>query len=287
MRLAINPSKEAQQNLPNRPTSVSYLKGWGNLLVDEGAPTTVCHKALTRCPICQEQNSRLPLGSQGAMVGKASIKEGYQMRSFTIQEPWTVESAALIGEEAKDEWIMEHSTPQLDLWPNKVTENGKAQIRALVSSVPHPPCEFTEHEWDRLAKLQDAAQCYIKEWRSTRNPTLTPAGMSIFKDHVKEDLFEFGYNVSKYGVCSKAHSPPIRSPQSPYPPVRDDPIQTIKDLWSDVIEGRIFLFAISSEDKVGPLMETKLSFVEQKNVGSEGGVRIRYMRSPYKYQLSS
>ena len=57
MRLAFPPGLEAEAELLPRPTSVSYLKGWGGLLGEEGPQTTASPKALTRCPICQEKRN--------------------------------------------------------------------------------------------------------------------------------------------------------------------------------------------------------------------------------------
>ena len=82
MRLARPPCSEAETMMVSRPTSVSFFKGWGNLLDEEGSATTVSPKALTRCPLCQEKCIRLPIGAQGTMVGRASIKESHQSRSL-------------------------------------------------------------------------------------------------------------------------------------------------------------------------------------------------------------
>ena len=96
---------------------------------------------------------------------------------------------------------------------------------------------------------------------------MTSQGVKIFKDHVDPILYEKGLQMSLQGANPLSHAPPVRSVQTPYPSVRDNPIQATHDLWPDLIEGRLFLFTVRSENMVGPLMETKLSFVEQKDVG--------------------
>ena len=224
------------------------------------------------------------------MVGRASIKEGHLLRSLLVQEPWTEESADLMGPLAKDECLQEQSSPPLDKMPSISTQSIKL-VGELVSSVPYPPADFSENEWGKIAQmgdalissvgsLKDAAHCYIAKWREKRSPTaMTPQGIQIFKKHVEPGLFDKALQISKQGVNPLSHSPPITSPQQPYPSVRDNPQQTIHDLRPDLIEGRLFLFSTRSEDKLGPLMETKLSFVEQKDVGGTGA-KIRYICDP-------
>ena len=288
MRLAVPLDQSITNDLFDNPTSVSYLKGWGNLLSEEGNQTTIPTKDLPRCPMCQEKGIRLPLGVQGTMVGKAAIKESNQLRSLHIQDPWTLEAAKEVGPLAPGEWLEEQNSPPLDCFP-KVSKETLELIQTLVEKAPSPPKEFDGHEWGILSKmgdeviasegsLRDAAHCYITEWRKTRNPTtMTPTGMNVFKHHVDQALFQKGLDIATRGVSAHSHSPPIRSPQGPYPSVRDNPIQSLKDLWRDLVEGRLFLFTTRSEGKVGPLMETKLPFVEQESMGVP---KIRYINDP-------
>ena len=55
MRLAIPSDLDQEHEILSRPTSVSNLKAWDNLLSEEGRKTTVSTNALDRCPICQEK----------------------------------------------------------------------------------------------------------------------------------------------------------------------------------------------------------------------------------------
>ena len=127
---------------------------------------------------------------------------------------------------------------------------------------------------ESVGSLETAAHCFVAAWRKTRSlTTTTPQGLSVFKDKVEGDLFDRALDMSTRGVCAQSHAPPVRNPQNPYPSVRDHPTQSITDLRPDLLEGRISLFTCKSEDKLGPLMETKLSFVEQKDLSKEGGLR--------------
>ena len=114
MRLPIPPSTEAENELLSKPTSVSFLKGWANLLISEVNQYPVTLKTLSRCPTCQERGVRLPIGAQGAMAGKASIKGSRQLGPLLIQEPWTSEFASYISMQALDVWLAEHNSPDLD-----------------------------------------------------------------------------------------------------------------------------------------------------------------------------
>ena len=291
MKLAHPPNAEVKLELLPRPTSVSYFKGRVDLLCEDGQRTLIPTKALTRCPICQETHIRLPPGVQGAMVGKAAIKESHQLRSLLIQDPWAYDSALEISPEAGDEWIAEQSSLPLDL-PPRISPENESLVVKLVQSVPTSQSEFTEHEWGKIASmgdelisgignLKDAAHCYIDEWGKTRSPTtMTPTGLDIFNGHVGEGLLDYGMRMASHGVGARSHAPPIRPPQEPYPSVRDNSIQSIHDLWPDLVEGRLFIFSVKSESTVGPLMETKLSFVEQKVVGNTNATKIRYICDP-------
>ena len=244
-------------------------------------------RVLARCPMCQEKGIRLPLGAQGTMVGKAAIKEGHQLRSLLAQDPWTCEAAGEVGPEARKEWIEGQNSPPppLDVIP-RVSKISLGLVWELVPTSPNHLVEFTEHERGSISNLgggvissvgslKDSAHCYISEWRRTRKPTTaTPEGMKVFKNHVGPELFPKGIEIATQGVNANSHAPRIRSPQTPYPSVRGNPVQPTKDLWRDLVKGGLFLFTTNSEDKVGPLMETKLPFVEQESMGNTA---IRYI----------
>ena len=291
MRMALPPSTEATRAMLSLPVSTSSFKGWESLLSGEGERATISVKALTRCPICQETSIRIPPGAQGTMVGKASTKEGYQIREFPIQDPWARECARDIGPDAEKEWVLEQLSPLLGN-PPSISHEAREQLIKLVQSVPLKDTPFTEGLWDIVAtngdtlitligNMTDAVHCFVSLWRKQMQPTtMTPSGLALFKNLVDEELYNFAYSLSTQGALSRSHATPLRSPQMPYPPVRDNPIRMLKDLWPDVLEGRLFIFTTKSEELMGPLMETKLTFAEQKDPIKESGVKIRYICDP-------
>ena len=201
----------------------SNLKGRGDLSDEEGVQTLVTTKALIRCPICQGQSVRSPLGVQGTMVGKASIQEFHQFRSLHVQEPWAEESALQAGPLAKGEWLEEQNTPPLDNGPN-LPAKSLFPIKELVTAVPVQPAEFTESEWGMISQmgdkviasvggLGDSAYSYISEWRNKRKPTTATAeGTETFQNFADPDLYEEGLQMATYGSDTRAHFPPIGSP---------------------------------------------------------------------------
>ena len=225
------------------------------------------------------------------MFGKAALKESHQLRSLLIQDPWTFEAAEITGVSAMGEWLEEHQSHDLDI-PPRVSDRSKILVGDLGSSVPTAPAEFTEQEWDMLSNicdgliscighLSDAAHCYIDEWsRSRSTTTMTTQGVNVFKDHLGPSLYDKGVKIAKQGVNARSHAPPLRFAKNPYPSVRGNPAQSLSDLRPDIVEGRLFLFTTKSEGKLGPLMETKLSFLEQKDVSVDGGAEIRYICDP-------
>ena len=71
--------------------------------------------------------------------------------------------------------------------------------------------------------------------------------------------------------------PPERSAQTPYSSVADNPKRTACDMWGDLVKGGIMLFSKNCDRLVGPRMESRLSFVTQKDAAEELGVEVRYI----------
>ena len=151
--------------------------------------------------------------------------------------------------------------------------------------IPGPDTPFQPHMRDDVAKagdrlvpstksLPNAAHMFIAHWGKHRTETtMTPQGMAVFKDHTQKDAFHEGMQLATFGAKPGVRAPPRRFPQDPYPSVRGDPINTLKNLWREVLEGGLFIFTTSSEQYTESLMETRLSFVEQKD-------KIRYICDP-------
>ena len=284
MRLAAPPSTEARKKLFLSPATVSFMLGWATLLSGSQDLAMIETKSLERCPHCQLNNIRLPEGMQGSLVGKACIKESHELRKFEIQEPWTEQEASLHGPEGLKAWHQEHESPPLDKQPH--IGNGNYQLlKEMIDIIPMPDSPFDQHLWDRIAlagdklaqgtkSLKTALRAFVSLWRESRSTTtLTIDGMLTFKNLVDDDIFEKGMELATYGVKACSHAPPVRFAQEPYPSVRDEPLKTIEHLWPDLLEGRLFLFSEKSEEFTEYLMETKLTFVEQKD-------KLRYICDP-------
>ena len=254
MRLARPPSDEARSELFLPPTTVSFMLGWATLLAGSRDQVTVETKSLGRCPHCQENCIRLPAGVQGSLVGKACIKESHELRSFEIQDPWTLDEATNFGPDGVLAWHQEEQSPPLDT-PPKLNEVQTDLLDKLIASIPLPETPFDQHTWGRISQAGDdliantgslitSAHSFVSAWRKCRKATtLKPEGMNIFRDIVKPDIFAQGMELATFGAKARPHATPIRFRQSPYPSVRDEPIKTIEHLWPELLEGRLFLFS--------------------------------------------
>ena len=69
MRLAIPECPPSVGELVRSPQSVARPVGWKSLLELGPCEATIATKRLSRCPHCQTQGVRLPLGIEGAIVG--------------------------------------------------------------------------------------------------------------------------------------------------------------------------------------------------------------------------
>ena len=127
-----------------------------------------------------------------------------------------------------------------------------------------------------------AARAYIRHWREFRKPaTLTQKGLSVFKGRVNSELLAYATDLAVYGVKPMAKYPAVRSPQKPYSSLVGNPIRTCDDMWGDLVKGGgIMLFSKRCEHLVGPLMESRLAFVTQKDATKEKGVKVRYISDP-------
>ena len=284
MRHAMPPSEEARRQLFLNPTTASFMLGWKTLLAGSQDIALIETKSLERCPHCQWNHIRLPEGIQGSLVGKACIKESQELANYEIQEPWTKETASSYGPEGLKAWELENATPPLGQMPPLKPEQ-ITLLTDLVEMIPTPETPFDQHTWDRIASagdsliigtesLKTAAHAFVSFWRNNRpTTTLTMGGMKTFQGLVDQDLYDKGMELASLGVKAQAHAPPTRFAQEPYPSVRDEPIKTLEHLWPDLLEGRLFLFPEKSEAFTEDLMETKLTFVEQKD-------KIRYICDP-------
>ena len=129
--------------------------------------------------------------------------------------------------------------------------------------------------------LYMAAHLYVAYWRANRSPTtLTPEGLEVFAGRVDPNLLGFANDMAVYGVKPMSAYLAVRSPQAPYSSIMDNPERTCEDLWGGLVKRRVMLFSKECDHLVGPLMESRLAFVTQKDVTQKEGVKVRYISDP-------
>ena len=132
-----------------------------------------------------------------------------------------------------------------------------------------------------MGLLYLGAHGYIAEWRKIRaHTTLCLENIDLFDGRAQPELLGYCRNVALYGVRPLATSPPVRSVQQPNSSVRDNQGRTASDLWDDMVKGRIVLFTNVCADTLGPLMESRLAFVAQKDKAKVDGMKARYISDP-------
>ena len=158
--------------------------------------------------------------------------------------------------------------------------------------MPEEEDPYNEHTWSEIAGKGDtfitsmgciyqASHAYLQYWRVVREPTtLKPSGLKVFEGMVEPALLSFANDLATYGVRPMAQYPAVRSPQFPYSSVMDNPTRTSRDLWEDLVKGRIMLFTQKRQHLVGPLMESQLEFATQQDVTKKDGVKVRYISDP-------
>ena len=79
------------------PLSVVQPVGWQSLYGIGSQEATITAKALGRCPHCQQSAIWLPLGVDGALVGRAAFHTDVQLRGFGFEEPWGGAAESALG----------------------------------------------------------------------------------------------------------------------------------------------------------------------------------------------
>ena len=112
MRLTFPPSYLIGMAVSGSPRTLSQPTGWRNLMQFESSKCVgIDVKALGKCPNCQANSIRLPLGVEGTLVGKSMIADEAHLRSFSIEKPWTRAAAEEVGPDAVRAWGMEEISP--------------------------------------------------------------------------------------------------------------------------------------------------------------------------------
>ena len=135
MRLAIPDNTHIISELVRSPQSIAQPVGWKSLLELGPHEATISTKCLGRCPHCQVTGIRLPLGIEGAIVGKSVLLTESELRGFSIEKPWSAQSAQEKGAEAYKAWEYEDTTPPLDT-PVKMSQKQIELLNKYIDSVP-------------------------------------------------------------------------------------------------------------------------------------------------------
>ena len=291
LRLMLPLSKEFEQFLLTRPSSIARPLGWRHIFEFDSPGSSIDLKSLARCPHCQLPNVRLPEGVYGAIVGRSVLLSDVQLREFKAETPWTREAAAQHGPAALECWEDEENTPPLDE-PPECDSATLLCLEELLGSIPEEDTPFCLDTWAKIAYLSDvfvksagdlltAAHLYISAWRRLRGPTtLTVERLRCFDGLVSRELFQYAMDIATRGVLPKGDKMPVRFAQEPYSSINDDVNATASSLWEDVLKGRMFVITSDSEPYLGNLMESKLAAVVQKDVCNPSMNKVRYISDP-------
>ena len=180
MRLLAPESTSDINDLVASPQSVANPVGWKALLELGPRDVTIATRCLSRCPHCQAPGVRLPLGIEGAIVGKSTLLTDVELMSFSVERPWTREEAELTGNDALRAWEFENATPALDE-PGNLASEQMQFLECYVGSIPSEDTEYSREAWGDITARGDqfvtsvkcvykAAHAYISHWRQERSP---------------------------------------------------------------------------------------------------------------------
>ena len=115
MRLEIAPCQDALTTLVGRPQSVAQPLGWRSLCELGPFEVAISQKTLGKCPHCQKNGVRLPLGIEGVIVGRAALYSDVQLRGYGQDGEWGENAARALGPLSLETWHIENATPHLIL----------------------------------------------------------------------------------------------------------------------------------------------------------------------------
>ena len=222
------------------------------------------------------------------MVGRSALLTDPELRESTIERPCGEQSEMEVGTEEQQAWASDHTSQPLDE-PVNMTVHQRQLLISYLESVPPEEAEYSPQQWTLIAATWDqfiesmgcmylAARAYIRHWGAVREPkTIKPGGLSVFEGMVSSELMTYAMELATFVVKPMSMYPPVRSPQNPYSIVMGNPERARNDVWGDLVKGRIMLFSKKREHLAGPMMGSRLTFVTQKNVAKENGVKVRYI----------
>ena len=132
---------------------------------------------------------------------------GEQLRSFSVEKPWSKLQAELHIPEALGGWEYENSIPPLVNPPPRRNEIS-ILLDELFQIAPGEDAGFDQISWDKLDEATDkvviapgdlflTAHWYTARWRAQRNPTtLTPQGLKCLECFVSAELYNYALKIS-------------------------------------------------------------------------------------------
>ena len=174
MRLAQPPSDKAAEALTLLPQTLTKPLGWKTLMEFASPCVSIDHKVVERCPHCQEPRVRLPLGVDGALLGRPMLLTDNELTQFKAEKPWTRQEASEFGSDSIEAWEYEQGTPLLDAMP-VLSPSSKSKLEVVLRLIPDEESPFCTTRWGEIAKamdlyigslgdLQTALQAYACTW---------------------------------------------------------------------------------------------------------------------------
>lgn len=121
------------------PETISQPAGRSGLLsYNSHANVGVDVEALAKFPTCQAPSIRLPLGVDGATVGRCMIVGDTHLRSFSVAKPWARVAAGETGPDALMAWEEEEQVSPPTGTALGISETADAALNSLMDSIPAP-----------------------------------------------------------------------------------------------------------------------------------------------------
>ena len=235
-------SRTSAEELGRSPQSVAQPVGWRSLLELGPHEVAIATKCLSRCPHCQTQGARLPLGFEGAIFRRPTLLTDPELMEFPIGKPRNERSPCETGPAAHSVWLQERSTPRLEE-PPPLAAGQSVKLNNYVSATHSEQSDFNIKKWSDVVNLGDeflisvgrmykADRAYGAHWGKVCEPaTFTPAGSASFHGRVGRELMAFALDVATYGEKPMPMYPPGRSAQKSYSVCEDYPDSTACDMW--------------------------------------------------------
>ena len=135
MTAAAPPGQKAAEIRSGSPQTATNTLGWSTLMGFPSPCVSIDHEVVMRCPHCQGPGVRLPLGAEGARVGRSMLLTDGELNRFKVEKPWARRAAVDCGPEAAISWDYENNAPPL-ADPPTLSPNAKLLLEASRQRTP-------------------------------------------------------------------------------------------------------------------------------------------------------